>query len=237
MKEDTVQTRRVNPLAALRAVRKVINDPEQTQEVFRVLHALSGPSLRRNYRRFKQSANGAKILEEQRILTDLLNNTEYLSSLSTNSLGNTYHRFITQEQISAGGLEEANMQAGGDELKGNFGLFVSRTRASHDLFHVLTQYGRDPLGEACLLAFTYGQTGNIAFVFILAFASIRLYKGAGGAVFPALWRAYRDGKKATWLLNTDWETVLEMPLEQVRSQFSISQPKRYEILLAQLATE
>ena len=237
MKKDSIETRGLRPLAALKAVRRVIADPEQTEEVFRVLHALSGPSLRRNYRRFKASENGTRILKEKRVLTDTLNDSEFLSSLPTNSLGYAYYRFITREQISAGGLEQANMQAGGENLGGDFGLFLARTRASHDLFHVLTEYGRDPLGEACLLSFTYGQTGNISFLFILGYGSLNLYRGAGWRVFPALWRAYRDGKKGVWLLDTDWEQVLEGPLDRVRKEFSISPPIRYEHLLTLLATE
>ena len=35
-----------------------------------------------------------------------------------------------------------------------------RTEETHDLWHVLTGYGRDTFGEACLLAFSYAQTGN-----------------------------------------------------------------------------
>lgn len=226
---------RIRPLQALKAVRKVVRDPEQTQEVFKVLHALSGPSLRRNYKRFKSSDVGKRVLAERRDLVSVLNDSEYLKNLPSESLGNVYHRFITKEQISAGGLEEASAQAGYEDSDDSFGLFVKRIRATHDLLHVLTQYGRDPLGEACLLAYTYGQTGNISFVFILLYASLDLYLGAGVAVFPALWRAYRDGKRATWSLGLDWEAVLERPLDNLRDEMTIRAPVRYERLYAELA--
>ena len=50
-----------------------------------------------------------------------------------------------------------------------YAWFFRRVRDLHDLWHVLTGYGRDPLGEVCLLAFTYAQTrltglGAIAFL-------------------------------------------------------------------------
>ena len=226
---------KVRPLAALRAVRQVVNDPEQTSQVFRVIHALSGPSLRRNYKRFCSTNIGRRVLADRIDLVATLNSAAFLQSLPEQSLGHTYYRFINREHISAGGLEQASADAGYALSDPALDHFVKRTRASHDLFHVLTRYGRDPLGEACLLAFTYGQTGNIAFAFILLFASSRLYRGAGFPVFGALWRGYRDGKTAKWLLAADWESLLEQPLQNVRTTLGIHAPERYQRLAASLA--
>lgn len=236
---------KIRPLTALKAVRNVLNDPEQTSQVFRVLQALSGPSLTRNYNQFCTTETGARVLTEKLDLVARLNDSDYLKSLPEYSLGHTYYRFISREQISADGLEAASEEANaedrssptttGQQNNPEFDLFVRRTRASHDLFHVLTRYGRDPLGEACLLAFTYGQTKNIAFPFILISAAHRLYQGAGFAVFGALWRGYRDGKKAKWLLAADWETLLEQSLESVRELYGIPAPERYQQLAASLA--
>ena len=38
--------------------------------------------------------------------------------------------------------------------------YHERQRDAHDLWHVSTGYGRDPLGELCLLAVTWRQLGN-----------------------------------------------------------------------------
>lgn len=242
---QSTQRMKIRPFTALKAVRNVLNDPEQTSQVFRVLQALSGPSLRKNFNRFCKTEIGTRVLAKKLDLVAKLNDPDYLTSLPDHSLGHTYHRFISREQISAGGLEEASAEAtaedgsspvtSGQESNADFDLFVRRIRASHDLFHVLTRYGRDPLGEACLLAFTYGQTKNIAFPFILLSAARRLYQGAGITVFSALWRGYRDGKKAGWLLAADWESLLEQPLENVRDSYRIPAPERYQRLAANLA--
>ena len=244
-RETQRQRMKIRPFAAWKAVRNVLNDPEQTSEVFRVLRALSGPSLTKNFNRFCNTDVGNRVLAEKLDLVAKLTDAEYLESLPKHSLGNTYHRFISREQISAGGLEQASAEASAedgyvtsdanDQSDPDFDLFVKRTRASHDLFHVLTRYGRDPLGEACLLAFTYGQTKNIAFPFILLAGSRRLYQGAGITVFNALWRGYRDGKSAFWLLAADWEDLLEQPLQKVRDTFRIPAPERYQRLAANLA--
>ena len=243
--DQSIRPMKIRPLTAFKAVRNVLNDPEQTSQVFRVLQALSGPSLSKNYNRFCSTDTGKRVLVEKLDLVAKLNDSDYLSSLPEHSLGHTYLRFISREQISAGGLEEASAEAIAEDgaspitidqqSNAEFDLFVRRTRASHDLFHVLTRYGRDSLGEACLLAFTYGQTKNIAFPFILISAAWRLYQGAGITVFGALWRGYRDGKKARWLLAADWETMLEQSLESVRESYGIPAPERYQRLAANLA--
>jgi ubiquinone biosynthesis protein COQ4 len=44
----------------------------------------------------------------------------------------------------------------------------------HDLFHIVTGYGRDPLGEACLTAFSFAQTGLKGFALIATVASQRI---------------------------------------------------------------
>ena len=46
------------------------------------------------------------------------------------------------------------------------GLVPHHIRASHDLWHVLTGYHRDYLGELQLLAFSYYQTGSPAYKWI-----------------------------------------------------------------------
>lgn len=232
---NTSSQQRIRPLQALRAVRKVVDDPEQTTQVFRVIQALSGPSLRRNFKRFKATTVGKRVLSEKLDLVAMLNDREMLSNLPEHSLGHAYFRFVTKEQISADGLAQANDEAGYIARNPDLDRFVRRIRSSHDLFHVLTQYGRDPLGEACLLAFTYGQTGNIAFPFILTAGAWRLYLGAGLEVFRALWRGYRDGRNASWLLEADWEELLKQPLVQVRQQLNINPPERYQNLTAKLA--
>ena len=45
-------TQKMEPLVAWRALRRLIADPEQTQEVFTIIRALSGPALENGYKKF-----------------------------------------------------------------------------------------------------------------------------------------------------------------------------------------
>ena len=196
---------RVQPIVALKAIRRLIADPEQTQEVFTIIRALSGPSLQLGYERFAATGVGQRILREEIDLLDTLQNRDYLESLPANSLGRHYLQFVRTENLSAAGLVDASDPAHIDELEGNLARFANRQRDMHDLWHTLTGYGRDTLGELCLLSFTYAQTQNRGVGFICLVGAQKLRAEYGNGVYKAAWRAYRDGKQAAWLAAEDWE--------------------------------
>lgn len=227
---------RMQPLVAWRALRRLIADPEQTHEVFTVITALSGPALENGFRRFRTTATGRKILMDRLDLVDTLNDRDYLATLPMHSLGQFYRGFMTRENITANGLVEASSDTEeflqDDE---DFARFAARQRDMHDLWHALTQYGRDELGEVCLLAFTYAQTKNRGIGAICLAGCTKLYEFYGNDVFRAAARAYRHGKQAAWLPAQDWEHLLTLPVTQVRADLRISDPVIYKQLRAQPA--
>ena len=104
--------------------------------------------------------------------------------------------------------------------------FGRRIRDSHDLWHVVTGYGRDLLGEASLLSFTFAQTRNPGIGFIVAVAWLRA-KGDAGFARDLMRNAYRRGRGAKWLPGEDWETLLGLPLETVRHRLALGEPPAY----------
>ncbi len=104
-------------------------------------------------------------------------------------------------------------------------------RDQHDLWHTLVDYGRDELGEVCLLAFTYAQTGNRGIGVMALVGSYKLSQYYGRGVFGAVIRAWRDGKRAAWLPGQDWEALLGEPIETVRQRLALVKPERYTSLL------
>jgi ubiquinone biosynthesis protein COQ4 len=83
---------------------------------------------------------------------------------------------------------------------------------------VLTGYGRDPLGEACLVAFSYAQTRGLGWALIALGAALR---SRDPAVVRAIWQGYRRGRASAWLLGEDYEALLAEPLEAARRRLSI----------------
>jgi ubiquinone biosynthesis protein COQ4 len=108
-------------------------------------------------------------------------------------------------------------------------LFSARMRDSHDLWHVVTGYGRDLLGESALLAFTYRQTRNPGIALIVLVAWWKAGRALPGA--RALIRdAYQRAGRAEWLPGVDWESMLERPLEEVRETLRVERVACYEAI-------
>jgi len=223
---------RLRPLAALRALRALLRDPDDTARVFEVIDALAGKTGARLFERFRRTSNGARLLRTRPILRAALADRERLAALPDGSLGRAYADFMTREQISPDGLVDASAAGGrgwDDAVPEERRWFVERLRDMHDLWHVVTGYERDLVGEASLLAFTYAQTRNRGLAVIVAAAY-----GKAGRAHPEARRvmrdAYRRGKRAAWLPGQPWEALLERPLEEVRRELGVGAPPVYEQL-------
>ena len=214
---------------AISAMRRLIANPEATEEVFVIIESLAGNALEKGFRRFKATATGQRILAEKRSLLNSLRDREMLSEQPKASLAAHYLNFVIKEEISADGLVEPSEDMRSTRnLDEDLLLFANRQRDMHDLWHTLTSYGRDELGEVCLLAFTCAQSPNRGIAFITLVGVYQMIKRYGWDVPGAVLGAYRDGKKAQWLPAQDWEALLQQPIGEVRSRLNIRPPQRYQ---------
>jgi ubiquinone biosynthesis protein COQ4 len=222
----------LHPIAALRAIRALIRDREDTRQAFLLMDALRGKTSVRQLARFRSTEVGRAVLAERRRLFDRLADRRTLSALPPGTLGRAYYDFMASENLSAEGLatiSNLDQLPPGEDMT----LFRERTREMHDLLHIVGGYGRDPLGEACVGAFTFAQTGLKGFAVIALFAAMRI-----GRIFPdqpvrrTVFEAYRRGRRAEWLIAADWENLLDRPLAEIRAQFNIRPSTCYEPTLA-----
>src|ERR1700756_280680 len=147
---------------AFAALFRLLADNEDTARVFEIMRALNGPVAQHNYLRLLKTADGGRIAYEHVELARLLMDDAWLDSMPAGSVGAAYRDFVRGEQLSAEGLVKVSQQG----LKQvddphPYAWMGRRTRDVHDLWHVLTGYGRDALGEACLVAFSYAQTKGL----------------------------------------------------------------------------
>ena len=217
---------RIRPLLAWRALRALMDDPDDTAKVFDIIDALSGKSGARLFKRFCATELGRRVLCEERDIVRTLSDRETLEALPEASLGRSYAAFMAQEQLSADGLVSAS-EEGGDGPDGDPDLqrFGDRIRDTHDLWHVVTGYNRDLIGEASLLAFTVAQTRNPGIAAVVAMAYLRF--GGEEHARPMIRAAFRRGRRAGWLLAADWEALLERPLAEVRVELGVGDPPAY----------
>lgn len=223
---------RIRPVEALRALRTLTRNPDDTGQVFRILRAL--PAGDRTFRRFRRSPSGQRLLAERPDLLAALNDRDALRALPPGSLGRSYVEFVASEQISAGGLVEASSEGADPDrwIDAEHRYVGERLRDMHDLWHVVTGYGRDLLGEAALLAFTFAQTRTPGIGVIVGHA---LWKARGdfAPARPIIWQGFRRGLRAEWLPAQPWEQLLPEPLEDVREQLRVGPPPAYSQLRSQ----
>jgi ubiquinone biosynthesis protein COQ4 len=225
---------RLHPITAFRAMHNLIRNREDTAQVFLLIEALRGKTTLRQFDRFRQTEAGRRMLAERPSLLAHLSDRASLAALPPGSLGRVYYEFMAEENLSAEQLVELSKvqkPLSTDELV----WFRERNREMHDLLHVTAGYGRDPLGEACVVAFSFAQTGQKGFGVIAIVAAFRINRRLPGQhVVRAVSEAYRQGKRAEWLIGADWEGLLSQPLDAIRAQLKITPPTYYPRILPSL---
>ena len=222
--------RKIQPRRALRAIRNLIADPERTDQVFEVLDALSGNTQHLGLERLSRTATGQRLLREQHALIDALKDRDALRALPADSLGRAYCAFMERESLAADGLVDASRARADEETDPQQRWYNERLRDMHDLWHVVTGYGRDGFGEVCLLAFTYAQTRNRGIAFIAFFGTREVSRELG---LRRAWRAtlegFHHGRRAAWLPAQDWQALLALPLDAARQALGIEAPQHYAL--------
>ena len=180
---------------ALRSLRRLLNDKEDTGQVFEIMRALNGSSTAKGYLRLLKTRDGGRMAYERLEFAQLLMDDAWLDSLPQGSVGAAYRTFIRSEQISAEGLVEISRQsAPAVDEQHPYAWMGRRTRDVHDIWHILSGYHRDGLGEACLVAFSYAQTKGLGWALIAVGAAARARKAKTYPYVSAIWQGYQRGK-------------------------------------------
>ncbi|MEH6757598.1 MAG: Coq4 family protein [Parasphingorhabdus sp.] len=223
---------KMRPVKAFRHFRKLIADKEDTAEVFHIIEALAGKAFIRNAKTFLKNPHAQELMERNVDLPTMLDNHDKLQKLPSDSLGQAYVRFMEKEGLTAAGLVAESARYGADYQKRNdiTEWFGDRMRDTHDLLHVLTGYGRDALGEQCVLAFTYSQNPNLGILFIAYAGALEMKKQApsNAPVLKAVREGQRLGKAAKRLAYYDIEKILAMPIDEARAFLNIGEPAFYK---------
>jgi ubiquinone biosynthesis protein COQ4 len=220
------------PMKALHHFRKLVADKEDTEQVFHIIRALSGKTFVKRAQQFWSSDMGATLLAEPQNLVEILDDHATLRKLPLGTVGQAYCDFMEQEGLTAQGLvdEYEKFADKGERFNDLLELYGNRQRDTHDLFHVLTGYGRDALGEQCVLGFTYAQNHNLGVGFIAYAGGLELkYRVAKSApIMKAVHEGYRIGKTAKNIAQEDIAALLREPLADARKRLGIAEPVTYK---------
>jgi ubiquinone biosynthesis protein COQ4 len=218
-------------IVALRALRRLLADKEDTGQVFEIMGALNGDSTMRSYRRLLETPQGGRLAYEHVELAERLMDDAWLDSFAPGTVGAAYRDFVRSENISAEGLAEISRQRQSKvEQAHPHAWFGRRIRDSHDIWHVLSGYHRDGLGEACLVAFSYAQTRSLGWALIAVGAALRPRHGAKHPYARAIFQGYQRGQAAKWLAGEDYLRLMGEPLDAARRRLNITPPTLYDAI-------
>lgn len=223
---------------ALGALRRLLANGDDTEQVFKIMRALNGDVTQRNYRKLLTMPGGGRLAYQRVELAERLMDRSWVDSFAPGTVGAEYRDFLDRTGYSADGLAAiSTAEFGAAEQEHPYTWMGRRERDIHDIWHVVTGYQADEhLGEACLVAFSYAQTGGLGWAFIAVGAALKSLRVTGErAFFNAVREGYRHGKQAGWLHGEDYEALLNEPLASVRARLGIEEPKLYKIAQRRLA--
>jgi ubiquinone biosynthesis protein COQ4 len=201
------------------------------------MHALNGEATKVDYIRLLATPDGGRIAYQRLELSEKLMDEAWRSSFPPGSVGAAYHDFLETEHLSAAGMiDESHKGIPPEELDQfhPYAWFFRRIRDVHDVWHVLTGYGRDALGEMCLVAFSFQETQGPGWALIAAGGFLRAHGPAASQARKAILEARRMGKRAAWLPGEDYEKLMFEPLEDARHRLGLTRPLAYEAVPSDL---
>lgn len=232
---------RFQPLKALGHFRKLVADKEDTEQVFHIIEATAGRKSARQAAAFVKSPDGQRLLAKGNDLPPMLDDHDRWADCAPNSVAAHYMAFMRREGLTAAGLvaESHKFKPLEDRHEDLYEWYFDRLRDTHDLFHVLTGYGRDALGETALLGFSYSQNHNKGILFI-AYAGAREIKNDSGTAAPiygAINEGRRLGRACAKLAHQDVEALMREDIDEARARLNLGRPETYFQCLDMMKSE
>lgn len=231
----------MRPLKAWGHFRQLVADKEDTAQVFHIIEALKSRKSQRQAAGFVRSAEGQRFLAAGTDIPAMLDDHARWADCGSNTVAAHYIAFMKREGLSAAGLvaESEKWLPREQRLADLTQWYYDRLRDTHDLFHVLAGYGRDALGEASLLGFSYEQNHNRG-VWFIAYAGawqIRKQTGTRAPIMAAIAEGRRLGRAAKKLAHMDVDAVMRMDIAAARAMLNVGEPVVYRECLRILSEE
>jgi len=200
----------------------VCKDPTSTKNVLLLSRAIDEPVFRKTYIEFLDRNRNVNFTE----ISDLYIK---LPDYKDGTVG--HHVFVNQKypidlliRLSRAGRKNKQYMSANHP----YSWMARRHLDTHDIWHTIAGYDLNYMGELCLAAFTFGQCGTRVY-FLYALIGMFRHKFRPSVVLAIL-EGYRRGKKCSWLLQEDYENLLEEDLEECRKRLGLSAPKYYDKL-------
>ncbi|MEP0390822.1 MAG: Coq4 family protein [Erythrobacter sp.] len=215
---------------AIKNFRLLMKDKEDTSLVFKIYESLPSNDFLPRVQELMLSPRGEFLRSSEPSLPEILDDHAELRKTPKGSLGHAYCDFMESEGLTAAGLVAESDRLGRPKYNDLVQWYSERSRDTHDLFHVLTGYGRDALGEQCVLLFTHGQAPTQGHLLIGYAGSANIKKmiwGSKAPVMGAVRQAKATGCGAPPMIEQSIRELLKQPVDEVRKTLNIPEPTQY----------
>ena len=149
-----------------------------------------------------------------------------LASMPEETLGGAYGRFMLARGLSPQSLPALEAQTDVDYI-------LAHIYETHDLWHVVTGFDTDTMGETALQAFYLAQQRSYLPFFALSAVLLNTAFFAydeKDARLGAIVDGWQLGKQARKLLGIEWRNHFERPLAEVRRELALDRTASVEVL-------
>jgi ubiquinone biosynthesis protein COQ4 len=201
-------------VAGVRSFRRLIDNPADPLHgpIFQMCaeHAL----MRKVARSLGRHGEDRRLLSERPRLNTRTVSLESMAALPAQSLGHAYAAYFEDNAITPFEPPALPVDTVEDYV-------ATRLREVHDVFHVVTGYGTDDIGEVELQWFNLGNLGWGPLPLLVLVASFFMGRTAkyGGlwAVCKRARAAYRRGRRSRTLASVRWEDHWLTPVRELQS--------------------
>jgi len=239
----------IRPHKALLAFFRLMKNKEETEHVIDFSVNLNGDCMHQTFRRWYESPNGQLLAhDDPKALLRALDDRDRLRKLPIGTVGRTYADFMDREGLSTDGVAESYRDKGivNEESRDKypeFTAFIWFQNLTHDMYHILTGYNRDSIGELALLNYTARINGSRGIKYLAYMGALRAKSEAPDLpVMKMLANGKAMGLRSKDLVTLDFISILDRPLREVREELNIVPDPVYaaqsqERLLALLAPQ
>jgi ubiquinone biosynthesis protein COQ4 len=196
---------------ATRALYTLFRDPDRLEQVFIIGENLNASRFPDALEKLQADPETRWLVERPRLIDTAHVDLDALARLPDGTLGREYVRFLRDNHITPDVFQLPTV------ADPRVAYLMLRIRQTHDLWHVLTGYTPDVVGELLLQVFTYAQIRVPSALAIAAVGSFRVL-GRAPDYLHRVAVAYRRGRATRQLAAFPWEDHWAEPLSELRSR-------------------
>jgi ubiquinone biosynthesis protein COQ4 len=204
-------------LETIRGLTTMIREPGHTESVFDIEDGLQSLEAYELAIEYVRSDPGMAQLMKERYLRHGKHDMDALLKLTEDTLGYCFARHLRDK-----GFDPDYFRV--REVHTDLDYVLMRLRQTHDIWHIVTGFDTDPIGELGIKAVELAQTRRPMAAVVAAGGVLRfLYKDPEhlGEALGAVSEGYQMGIKAKLLLAQKWEDHWERPLEEWRTMLNV----------------